>query len=425
MKPNILFAVACYPSALAFCTNAACGQSLQYVKTVAITTTEEGGSARPEVVATTDRVFVLYLGNIQSGDRTFSLKVYDNDLANVLASQALVSTTPQYGGPTDIRVAGDGQYLYAFYETHKPTSPTTAVTYLWAAKYSLDDAFGRVGYTPTPFAQSAPMSQLHEGGEALDDPAPLVGPSSVFVVTRLKHSLSMSGQTVYRVRELAKDDLSPLSQFALDLSGTANGRGRVTSLLFHNNRIYMALATTVSDQGLNENSDDGAKSDIVLVRMMPDWTFDPQTDVQTISAEPNDVENYVCGLEGDNDYLYVTYKQSAGAPPAGEHRAWIKVFDWDFNMVHGEQVRTTVWGPGGGELRPSLELMGDRIFSGQSTGAGLGSGDAEVFVYQVSRAAGIPTVSSWGVIVMGIALLAGGTIKIRSNARRQAAGESA
>ena len=179
----------------------------------------------------------------------------------------------------------------------------------------------------------------------------------------------------------------------------------------------MVLATTVSDEGLNENVDDGAKSDIVLVRMMPYWTFNPQSDVRTISAEPNDVENYVCGLEGDNDYLYVTYKQSAGAPPAGEHRAWIKVFDWDFNKVHGEQVRTTVWGSGGGELRPSLELMGDRIFSGQSTGASLGSGDAEVFVYQVSRSVAIPTVSQWGLVTLTIMLMTAGTIVIRRTHR--------
>ena len=201
MKPNILFVVACYLSALAFCTNVACGQNLQHVKTVAITATGEGGSARPELAATTNRVFVLYLGNIQTADsRTFRVKVYDNDVQNLLMSQMLVSTTPQYGGPTDIRVAGDGQYLYAFYETHKPTSPTTAVTYLWAAKYQLDDAFDRVDYTPTPVAQSMPMSQLSDGGELLDDPAPLVGPNSVFVVTRLKYSLSLSGRTVYRVR---------------------------------------------------------------------------------------------------------------------------------------------------------------------------------------------------------------------------------
>ena len=413
MKHGVAFTAACWACSLAFGTGLAFGQVLQHVKTQAITSTGEGGSARPEVAATTDRVFVLYLGNIQSGNRTFSLKVYDNELQNLLTSRVLVSATTQYGAPTDIRVASDGQFLYAFYETNRPTSPTTGETYLWAAKYSLDDAFGRVAYTPTPVAQSAPMSQLPEGGEALDDPAPLVGPSSVFVVTRLKSSLSMSGQTIYRIREFSKTDLSLQSQFDLDLSSAANGRGRVTSLLHWNARIYMALATTVSDQGLNENSDDGAKSDIVLVRMMPDWTFNPQSDVRTISAEPTDVENYICGLKGDSDSLFVTYKQSAGAPPAGEHRAWIKVFDWDFNMVHGEQVRTTVWGPGGGELRPSLERMGDRIFSGQSTGASLGSGDAEVVVYQVNRSVAIPTVSQWGMIVMVFAMLAGGTLLLR------------
>jgi len=364
----------------------ACLPTLQPVRTVAITTTGEGGSARPEVAATADRVFVLYLGNIQSGgNRTFNLKVYDSDLQNVLASRVLVPTTPQYGGPTDIRVASDNGYVYAFYETNKPSSPTAAVTYLWGAKYRLDDAFDRVAYTAAPVAESKPMAQLADGGELLDDPAPLVGPDSVFVVTRLKYSLATSGRTAYRVREFGKEDLVLRSRFDIDLSAAADGRGRVASLLFWNDRIQMALATTVSDQGLYDEAEDGAKSDIVLVQMRPDWTFDPRTDVRTISAAPDDVENYVSGLAADDDYLYVTYKQSVGRPPNGEHRAWIAMLDGALDPVQAVRVRSTPWGPGGGELRPSLELQGDRLFSGQSAGQSLGAGDAEVVVYQVSR----------------------------------------
>ena len=193
----------------------------------------------------------------------------------------------------------------------------------------------------------------------------------------------MAGSTVYRVREFSKDTLTMLSQFDLDLSGAADGRGRVTSLLFANNRIYMALATTVSDQGLNEAVDDGAKSDIVLVRMTENWTFDPQADVWTLSAEPNDVENYVSGLDTDGINFYVAYKQSAGSPPSGEHRAWIRVFDGDVNPVYQQQVRSTTWGPGGGEMRPSLRVAGSAVLSGQSAGPSLGSGNAEVYVYEL------------------------------------------
>ncbi len=357
--------------------------SLSLVKKVAITADGEGGSARPEIIAATNRVFVVYLGNIAAGaNRTFSLKIFDGNLDNVITSKTIVATTAEYGGPTDIRVASDGQYLYAFYETHKITSPTTALTYLWGAKYVLDDNFARVAYTSTPITSSKPMSELQDGGELLDDPAPLVGPNSVFVVTRLKYSLSMSGRTIYRVREFSKDNLTKLSEFDLDLSNAADGRARVTSLLFWNSGFFIAVATTVSDQGLNENNDDGAMSDIVLVRIGQDWTFDPQKDVQTISAEPDDRENYVSGFKANSSYFYITYKQAVGSPPSGEQRALIKIFDNAFRPVLKEQVRSTVWGPSGGELRPSLEVIGNRIFSGQSSGQSLGTGNAEVYVYE-------------------------------------------
>ncbi|MBI3680807.1 MAG: hypothetical protein HY235_10460 [Acidobacteria bacterium] len=334
-----------------------------------MTTDAEGGSARPEVVAAPNRVFVVYLGNIGSGNgRRFNVKIFDANLNNVIASRTILETTAEYGGPTDIRVASDGQYLYAFYETFKPTSQTTATTYLWGAKYTLDDSFERVAYTPEPIASSKPASELQDGGETLDDPAPLVGTTSVFVVTRLKYSIAMAGRTVYRIREFSKDNLTPLSEVDLDLSDAVDGRARVTSLLSIDNSIFIALATTVSDQAVNENNDDGALSDIVLIRMRPDWTFDPQKDVQTISAEPND-----------------SYKQSVGSPPSGRHRAWIKIFDRDFNLVHQEEVLSVVWGPGGGEIRPSLELIGDRILSGQSKGLGIGRGNAEIYVYEINR----------------------------------------
>ncbi len=356
--------------------------SLSLVKKVAITTEAEGGSARPEIAATADRVFVLYLGNIGAGNaRTFSLKIYDANLDAVIASKVLVATTPEYGGPTDIRVASDGESLYAFYET---ADMAAKMTYLWGAKYRLADDFPLAAATNGPIAQSKTFDAQQEGDEKLDDPAPLIGPNSVFVVTRIETPLGTPGQTIYRVREFSRDLQALISEFDLDLSARADGRARVTSLLYWNDRILMALATTVSEQGIHEGNDDGALSDIVLIRMRPDWTFDPQSDVHTLAAEPDDRENYVSGFETDGSYFYLTYKQSIGQPPSGEHVGWIKIFDKDFNAVHAERVKSTVWGPGGGEMRPSLEVSGNRLFFGQSGGQGLGQGNAEVEVYQIN-----------------------------------------
>jgi hypothetical protein len=339
-------------------------------------------AARPEIIAFKDRVFVLYLGNISSGkDRTFTVQIYDSNMDKIIATKVLVTSTQEYGSPTDIRVATDNQFLYAFYETNKITSPTTAITYLWGAKYNLDDSFNRVANTVAPVTTSKPMSELQEGGELVDDPAPLIGPTSVFVVTRLKYSLSTTGKTIYRVREFSKDGLDKLSEFDLDLSAIADGRGRVTSLLYKDNSIYIALATTVSNKGINEGNDDGAMSDIILVKMKSDWTFDPQKDVKTLSSEPDDRENYVSGFNYYGVYFFITYKQAVAVPPGGEQIAWIKIFDTDFKLILKEKVKIVKWGPGGGAIRPSLEVTSNSIFSGQSDGLGLGKGNAEIFLY--------------------------------------------
>jgi len=45
-------------------------------------------------------------------------------------------------------------------------------------------------------------------------------------------------------------------------------------------------------------------------------------------------------------------------------------------------VKSVIWGPEGGEIRPSLEVSGNRLFSGQSSGQGIGTGNAEVYVFE-------------------------------------------
>ncbi len=356
--------------------------TLTAVKTVTLTTAAEGGSARPEIIATAKEIYVVYLGNITSGiNRTFNVKIFDANLDSVITSTTIVSPSAQYGSPTDIRIASEGDSLYAFYETY---SDGTGTTYLWGAKYDLNSDFTRTAFTG-PIAMSGQMVNPPDGRELLNDPAPLIGPNSVFVITRYDTFLATTGNTIYRVREFSKDTLSQISSFDLDLSAAADGRGRVTSLLYWNNNIYMALATTVSDQGLMEGNDDGAQCDIVLVKMNPDWTFDPLTDVRTISAESNDRENYITGLRTDGTYFYMTYKQAVGIPgtTSGQQKAIIKIFDGNFNLLLKQEVKSVQWGgTNGGEIRPSLEILGNRIYSGQDASQGVGTGNAEIYIYE-------------------------------------------
>lgn len=357
--------------------------ALNRVKAVALTTDTEGGSARPEIISIGDRIYVVYLGNI-TGSRTFNVKVFDSELVTLITSTTIVTTNATYGGPTDIRTATDGQALYTFYETF---SALTGTTYLWGAKYSFNESLGsldRDASTPMPVAISSHMVDPPDGRELLDDPALLIGPNSVIVITRYDTSLATAGSTRYHVREFNKDTLVQLSERNCDLSDAADGRARVASFLFWNNTILAVLPTTVSNTALREDNDDGAQSDLVLVRMNQDCTFDALQDVRKISEESGDIENYVTGLKADSNYFYITYKQTVGVPFSGEHRAVTKIYDGNFNPVLKQQVKSIPWiGAASGQIRPSLEVIGNRILSGQSGSQAINTlGNADIYVYE-------------------------------------------
>jgi len=72
--------------------------------------------ARPEIVVTKDRVFVVYLDIGSPRHQTFQVKIFDKEMDAEIGSRTLVSSSPVYGQPTDIRGVSDGEYAYAFYE---------------------------------------------------------------------------------------------------------------------------------------------------------------------------------------------------------------------------------------------------------------------------------------------------------------------
>ena len=138
----------------------------------------------------------------KAGKPAFSVKIYDKKMDEEIAYKILVSTSAEYGRPTDIRVASDGQYLYAFYETVRMD---IGKAYLWGAKYTLNDNFGRIAYTSSPIAEGPIFTQARSGDELVNDPIPLIDPNSVFVITRIKQeSFSKKESMIYRVRELLK-----------------------------------------------------------------------------------------------------------------------------------------------------------------------------------------------------------------------------
>jgi hypothetical protein len=132
--------------------------SMSLAKKITVTADGEGGSARPEIVATADRVFVVYLGYIgDANSRTFDVRVYDPDLATQISSKTIVPPSADYGMATDIRIAAHGQCVFAFYETATP-----AATYLHGAKYALADSFERVASTGPPITSGKAVFEMQE-----------------------------------------------------------------------------------------------------------------------------------------------------------------------------------------------------------------------------------------------------------------------
>ncbi len=316
--------------------------------------------ARPEIAVTKDRVFVVYLEPSMSGN-AFKVKIFDRDLTKEIASETPVTKSSQYGNPTDIRVVSDGTYLYAFYETAGSDK-----SYLFGAKYTLDDKFERIAYQG-PIATSTMFKVAKPGDEKLDDPAPMLEGDNVYVMTRFKSTLAKEGETRYKLYKFDKN-LNKQSEFELDLSAYADGEARQSSIIYENGYYYIAMQTTVGSGNIIETVEWTAPSDILMVRLDKDWRV---KEAKIIASEPGYTEAYVTGLKSDANYLYVTYNQVILGK---EFSSIIKIYDKNWNVVLTNKYKT-----GTKALRPSLEITTDRVYAGNDEE---GAQKAEIHIFE-------------------------------------------
>ena len=340
--------------------------SLSFVKKIEIL-----GGARPEIAATNSRVFVVYRTNTA----TFALKIFDADMNKEIASKTLIEKSESYGMPTDIRVASDGKYFYAFYEM---ADIPAGKSYLFGAKYSLNDTFDKT-VSIGPISTSKIFDKTVPGDEKLDDPIALIAGDSVFAITRYKASFEKSGDTKYKVYEFTKDLLKK-REFNLDLSSVADGGSRQSSAVYYDGYYYIVIATTVGKAGVIDLL---TLSDLVIVKLDANWNVKEAKNISTDKSSQTDAENYITGFKADSKNFYLTYIQiDVPNIDRGGFTAPLKIYDKNFNLVVNEKVRTKQ--PGEPGLRPSLELRGDTIFVGHDSGA-LGKGNAEVYIYKIKR----------------------------------------
>jgi len=307
--------------------------------------------ARPEVVATKDRLFVVYLDISTKSIPSFSVRIYDKDMNKEIAYKKLVLTSIKHGRPTDIRVASDGKYLYAFYE-----QTDGSVANLFGAKYTLNDNFERVAYTSEPITIAPAWTKEKIGDEVPNDPISLVGPNSIFVITRIyQGSTSIGNPTIYRVREFTNDLKTKLSQFDLNLSDLAGAEGnaRQAAASYYGGYYYMIVPTT-SKSG-SYFVDMATPSDLLLVQFDKNWKV---VKYKNLSQNHDDIETFILGLKIYKGLFLITYKQ--GMPFVG----LLNIYDQNFNLMLSETVKE------GGETRSALEITDNRIYVGFSGGQG-------------------------------------------------------
>lgn len=335
--------------------------SLEFVKLVKIF-----NSARPEIVATDKRIFVFYL---QPGiNRKFIAKVFDKDMGNEISTKILVNSTTEYGMPTDIRLTSDGEYIYAFYETSN--------SYLFGAKYTLNDDLDRVAYTSEPITKGSPIVRASEGDEIVDDPAPLLGPDSIYVVTRIKSSLNRDGSnTIIRVREM-DFNLNVLKKFDIDLSNYIDGETQQNSLLYHDGYFYLAIPSITED---GENLPYGlVSSEIVMVKFDKDWNIKGSN---SVSSKNGYSEGYIMGIRADDQNFYLTYVRTK----MPNQELVINLYDNNLDLLKEEIVKSASFPENPMELkgeltRPSIWLHEDKLYIGNNEGENAG-----VYIYKIVK----------------------------------------
>lgn len=327
---------------------------------------EISNGARPEIIAAKDRVFVVYLEPLMMTGNLFKVKIFDKDMAKELSSKTLVSKTGDYGNPTDIRIVADESYLYAFYETAGNNK-----SYLFGAKYSLDDKFERVAFQG-PISQSTMFLVAKSGDEKLDDPAPMIVGEDVYVMTRYKSTLAKEGATQYKLYKFDKN-LIKKSEQAIDLSDYADGEARQSSIIFDNGYYYIAMQTTTGTGNIIETVEWSAPSDILVVKL--DKNF-KAVETKIIASESGYTEAYVTGLKTDDQYFYITYNQVVLGK---EFSSIIKIFDKSWNVVLTEKYKTAAVGKA---LRPSIDVVADKIYAGNDE---QGTNKADIYIFEKQK----------------------------------------
>jgi Secretion system C-terminal sorting domain len=335
-------------------------QSLQYVRTVEITTDATGRGARPEIHFANDRVYIIYLGVGSPGvggvvKNTFKVKVYDKNLENVLTEKIIVESDTVYGTTTDIRSVADAEGVYIFYEK---ANKVKDASFLFGEKYAFDEEFTKMYAHDGPIVEGAYWSNSEAGDELLDDPASLIVGDRVCVMTKIKGDFSklFSSVPTYRIREL-NSELSQIDTTFDVVIPEIRGFAWVSSLLYSDESIYHIQPSLSS-------ASPPINLDLSLVRFSKQWQYE-SSDVTIISSESWSEGMPIDFAMDESGYYYLTYEQVAEQPDPNQSGGsgayiWLKMYDNNFNEIQAIRLLdSTHLG-----AHASMAIAGDTVYVG-------------------------------------------------------------
>jgi hypothetical protein len=318
---------------------------------------------RPKIHVTDDRVFVLY-HDITA--REYKVKIFDRDVNNEILTKTLVTSSSEYGNPTDLRMASDSEFIYATYET---ANPATKTSYSFMAKYTLDDNFDRVAYTGA-FANVPTFNVAGPGDERMDDTAPMVTGENAYAMTRYQTEpfaqLSKEGETIFKIYELNKD-LEKITEFDLNISNIADGGAKQSSIIFEDGYYFLVTPTTTGECiGLI------CYTDILMLKLDLSWNV---LESKIIKEDENYGLGYIINLQSDDNYFYIVYNKVI---PAEITTSVIGIYDKQWNNVLSEEYKTIYQSGSGSNISdPSIYVTDNRIYAGNNYG--------EIYIYEILK----------------------------------------
>ncbi len=345
-------------------------QTLQLLQTVSLT--NNGASARPELLFVNDQFYLAYLWYGERGSREIRLRVFDRELNFTGTERVLVPTDAGGWSPTDYRVFTDGEQIFAAWEMVQGEKHR-----LYLARYDLNFEL-----IEGPILVAEAEEPFEVGEEHFDDPTLTIAPPYIYLVTHLEHCRSSDLQ--FRVRKYSYDDLSqPLEELNIgtgDLLPLKHGQHAV---LFDPESSAFYLVTTFMYEDPAKSCPvfpPGSEANPGIALHEYDVSWNHQGSQKLVDG-PED-EMGPKGFQSDGSRFYLSYRVVERFEPEGQGayaEGKLRVFDREFNLLQDLQLTDPSDALYLGD-HTSIALVEGRVYVAYAYGNAKRGGYSDIFV---------------------------------------------